>query len=135
MDIVNCRRCGKMFNYISGQRICPLCKQEEEKKFREVKDFIKENKEAGIKEISEQCDVNANMIRQWIREERLVFGDDSPIGIECEGCGTMIKSGKYCDKCKMDLARGLLNATQKPEMPDNTAKAEVKQNPKMRFLE
>lgn len=135
MDVINCRRCGKLFNYVAGLKICPLCKEAEEKKFQIVKEFIRNNKDAGINEIAEQCDVTTNEIRQWIREERLIFGDDSPIGIDCEGCGAIIKSGRFCDKCKVDLQRGLLDATKKPQAAENVGKTETRQSPKMRFLE
>lgn len=32
MNVVNCRRCGKLFNYIAGNKICPKCKEEIEQK-------------------------------------------------------------------------------------------------------
>ena len=75
------------------------------------------------------------MLKQWIREERLFFGDESPVGIDCEGCGAMIKSGRYCDKCKNELARGLMSATRKPQedQPAETPKRGGHDN-KMRFL-
>ena len=134
MDVRNCRKCGKIFNYVAGQMICPACKEANEKKFQEVKDYIRENKTAGIADICRNVGVSDFQIEQWIREERLVFDDDSPVGVECQSCGTMIKSGKYCDKCKNDLARGLMDATRKPveEKPvENTRK---KTDNKMRFL-
>ena len=46
-------------------------------------------------------------IEQWIREERLSFSDDSPIGIACEVCGATIRTGRYCERCKNDLANRL----------------------------
>ena len=74
------------------------------------------------------------MLKQWIREERLFFGDESPVGIDCEGCGTMIKSGKYCDKCKNELARGLMAATRKPLEENEPATTRKGHDNKMRFL-
>lgn len=134
MDVRNCRRCGKIFNYVAGPHICPTCKDEIETQFQNVKEYIRDNPHAGINEIAENCDVNAQQIRQWVREERLIFDDDSPIGIECECCGAMIKSGRFCDKCKIDLARGLAGRDNKPER-EETTKKNSKDNPRMRFLE
>ena len=57
--------------------------------------------------------MDQQQIQQWIREERLMFSEDSPIKIPCENCGTLIQSGKYCDKCKTNLARGLNNVVEK----------------------
>lgn len=136
MDVRNCRRCSKIFNYVAGAMICPSCKEEMEQQFQVVKDYIRDNKNAGIAEICDACDVTEKQIKQWIREERLLFGDDSPVGIDCEGCGTMIKSGRYCDKCKNELARGLMNAIDKPKHEDNGSLGSQKPhgNNKMRFL-
>lgn len=57
MDVRNCRKCGKIFNYVAGLPICPACQEIAEKKFQEVKDFIRENHGAGIEEICETCEV------------------------------------------------------------------------------
>ena len=35
------------------------------------------------------------------------FSDDSPIGIACEVCGATIRTGRYCERCKNDLANRL----------------------------
>lgn len=135
MDLRNCKRCGKVFNYVASQMICPACKDEIEKKFDLVRDYIRDNKKAGFAEICEACDVTEKMLKQWIREERLFFGDESPVGIDCEGCGTMIKSGKYCDKCKNELARGLMSATRKPlEEKEESSPRRTGHDNKMRFL-
>ena len=37
---------------------------------------------------------------RWIREERLAFSDDAQVGLECEGCGKMIRTGRFCETCK-----------------------------------
>ena len=134
MEIKNCKRCNRIFNYVAGKMICPKCKEEMEAQFQDVKDYMSEHKEAGINEISENCGVTNNQIRQWIREERLTFGDDSPIGIDCEGCGAIIKSGRFCPNCKTDLTRGLLDATRKEE-PAEDYSIKKTQTAKMRFLE
>lgn len=134
MEVKNCRKCGRIFNYIGGMPICPMCKENLEKKFEEVKNYIRENPQSGIPDISKDCEVETGQIQQWIREERLVFADDSPVGIPCERCGTMIHSGRYCDKCKNELASGLNNSIAKPQAPVNEPKKNTRDNPAMRFL-
>lgn len=104
MNVRNCKRCGKMFNYITGDPICPSCKEEREAKFQEVKKFVQDNKQATLNEIVEVCGVEAKVVKQWVREERLFFTDDSPVKINCEKCGCQIPTGRYCDKCKKDTA-------------------------------
>lgn len=108
MEVKNCKGCGRLYNYIGGMyRLCPECMRKLEDKFQEVKQYIEDNPKAGMRDISEQCEVSTKQIEQWIREERLSFGEDSPIGIACEMCGTTIKTGRYCDKCKNDMANRL----------------------------
>lgn len=113
MNVRNCRKCGRIFNYAVGPVICPMCRDKVEKKFQEVKKFVQDNISVGIPQISQECDVEVQQIQQWIREERLVFSEDSPIGIECESCGTMIKTGRFCEKCKMEMAKAFSPAEKK----------------------
>ena len=134
MDIRNCRKCGKIFNYISGPIVCPECRKKQEDKFQEVKKYIAENKVANIPQIAKDCDVEVRQIQQWIREERLEFSKDSDIGIPCENCGTMIRTGRFCPKCKAEMASNLGNTYKKPEAPKPVMK-ETKDGPRMRFLD
>ena len=41
MNARNCRKCGKLFNYVSGPPICMACREALEKKFQEVKEYIR----------------------------------------------------------------------------------------------
>ena len=34
MDVKNCRKCKRLFNYIGGQQICPACREAIEAEFR-----------------------------------------------------------------------------------------------------
>ncbi len=135
MNVRNCRKCGRIFNYISGVPICPACKEAEEKKFQDVKNYLYDNPRADIPDIVRDCGVDQQTINQWIREERLSFTDDSPIGIQCERCGAMIKSGRFCDKCKYEVAHSLNEAIKKPESPAAPAKKVQSSESRMRFLD
>lgn len=113
--------------------ICPACREAEEEKFKEVKDYVSSHKGVGVKELSEACEVEVASIRQWLREERLQFSDDSAIGIECESCGCTIRSGRYCESCKTKMVNSL-NGMYGNSIP---LREEVKKQTgsKMRFLE
>ena len=43
MDVKNCKKCRRLFNYIGGPAICPQCREELEKKFQQAKEFIRDN--------------------------------------------------------------------------------------------
>jgi flagellar operon protein (TIGR03826 family) len=135
MDVRNCRTCGKIFNYIGGQPICPTCKNELEDKFKEVKTYIRDNPNAQIYEVAEVNEVNINQIRQWVREERLTFSPDSAIGIECERCGVTIKTGKFCERCKEAIAHNLDSAYEKKGPESDGLKFRKDAKSRMRYLD
>ena len=53
MEIVSCKECGKLFNFIRGQRVCPACSRKLEDKFMEVKKYVREHPNVDVKELSE----------------------------------------------------------------------------------
>lgn len=136
MEVKNCRGCGRLYNYIGcGYLLCPACMDELDKKFGEVKKYIQDNPRATMPQISEAMDVSIQQIERWVREERLTFADDSPIGIECESCGVTIKSGRYCAACKDQLQKGLGNMyrEEKPQIDRNKLRRDSTN--RMRFLD
>lgn len=135
MEVKNCRSCKRLFNYVGGgYLLCPACMEELEKKFAQVKQYIYDNPKATMPEIAEANDIETRQIERWVREERLTFGDDSPVGIECENCGATIKSGRFCPKCKDAMAKGLgsLYKTETPKV--ERRRAYESDGNKMRFL-
>ena len=107
MNVRNCRKCGRMFNYITGMPVCPTCREAMEAKFQEVKEYIREHKGAGINEVADACEIETAQITQWLREDRLELAADSAVMINCEKCGAPIRSGKYCDKCRANMTNSL----------------------------
>ena len=103
LNVRNCRKCGKIFNYVSGAPICPMCKDALEKKFMEVKEYIRENSNCTVQDVVEHCEVEQQQIHQWIREERLELKGGTS-GVFCEKCGTPIHIGRFCEKCKAEMA-------------------------------
>jgi flagellar operon protein (TIGR03826 family) len=133
MEVRNCKGCGKLYNYMSGPPLCATCSQALDVKFELVKEYVYDHPRVGIQEVSEEMDVTVSQIKQWIREERLAFAEDSMIGLECEGCGVTIRTGRYCKACKDKLARGFtdLYPTEKPVQKQKDSR----ESPKMRFLD
>ncbi|MCI5622027.1 MAG: flagellar protein [Lachnospiraceae bacterium] len=133
MDVRNCRNCGRLFNYFGGQPICQACKEELEVKFQQVKEYLRENPNSSIQKVSEDNEVSTKQITQWVREERLTFSDDSPVGIACEGCGTNIKTGRYCEQCKAKMKNDFRSVLQSNSKPVEPVKR-TSERDKMRFL-
>ncbi len=134
MNVRNCRGCGKIFNYVSGAALCQVCKEKMEQKFQEVKQYIREHPGVGIAEVSEACDVETAQIQTWLREERLEVTENSAIYLNCESCGTSIRSGKYCDRCKASMTNSFNSIIRESKPVRSEDKAPSKEGPKMRFL-
>jgi len=135
MDVRTCKSCGKLFNYLSGAPLCPHCLKQLDEKFAQVKEYVYDHPGAGVQEVAEENDVTISMIKKWVREERLMFSEDSAVGIECEKCGRNIRTGRYCDTCKGKITNELGGMYPKPKQK---AAAPIKRtsdaNAKMRFL-
>ncbi|MCT4687974.1 flagellar protein [Vallitalea sp.] len=132
MNVRNCVKCGKIFNYIGGVPICPACKSKLNDLFEVTKKYIRDNPNANIAQVAEECEVSIKLIHQWVREERLIFAEGSAIGIECEICGDNIRTGRYCDKCKYDIQHNLTGAYDEEDAIKKSKKDEV--IAKMRYL-
>jgi hypothetical protein len=126
--------CGRIFNYYSGIPLCQLCKEKMEKKFQEVKEYIRQHPGVSIPEVSETCDVEPSQIRQWLREDRLELTQDSPIRLQCEGCGVEIRSGRFCDKCRNDTFSGLKTILNEDKPKFQPKTKPDKERDRMRFL-
>ena len=132
MDVRNCRNCGRMFNYIGGRAICPICKDAIEKDYERVRDYIRENPQANMQQISVDCEVTIPQINEWVRDERLEFSKDSQVMLECESCGEPVRTGRFCEKCKNTMASNLTAAFKKPDAPAHVKK-QLHDSDKMRF--
>lgn len=134
MEVRNCKECGKVFNYIQGAPVCAACAKKLEDKFTEVKEYVYDHPNVGINQVAEEMEVSVQQIKRWIREERLEFSDSSEIGIDCEKCGAMIRTGRFCANCKRRLEQSLGSMYQKPKAvaaPKKTGST----SGKMRFLD
>lgn len=132
MEVRTCKGCKKLFNYIGGQPLCPKCIADLEDKFVLLKEYVRENPSANISKVAEDNDVSLNQIKQWIREERLSFSTESLVGIECESCGAMIKTGRFCESCKLKLHNGLEQSIKREE---SIVQKKQREAARMRFLD
>lgn len=134
MSIRNCSKCGKIFNYVVGKPICPSCRKTLEESFQETRLFIKRNPKASIAEVSEECDVDVKQIKQWVRDERLSFLENSEVGIDCEICGKNIRTGRFCNKCKNSMTNDFNQIYEKEEKLKENPFAR-KNDAKMRYMD
>ena len=83
--------------------------------------------------MAEENDVSVNQIKRWVRQERLAFSDASMVGLACENCGAMIKTGRFCDNCKTIMTNNLARAMKK--QPEPQIEPRQKESARMRFLD
>ena len=102
MNIRQCKRCKKIFNY-SGNIICPDCIRALDQKFIEVRDYIYDNPDALIETVCEETGAETADIHRWLREGRLMLTNNSIPLLNCKSCGAPIFTGQMCDKCMMDV--------------------------------
>lgn len=133
MEVRTCKGCGKLFNFMGGMPMCDNCKKKMEEKFHEVKLYLDENPRATVNQVSEEMEVSVKQIKQWIREERLSLSDATEAGINCEHCGVPIRTGRFCDKCKVAMQNSFSSAITKPKAQQ--PKSEEKHGNRMRFLQ
>ena len=106
MDVRNCKMCGRLFNVLNNERICPACQKKLEDKFHEVKEYLEEHPGASVEQTATDNDISTKQIRQWVREERLILSTATEAGIVCETDphGTFLrkmqgKNGKRISEC------------------------------------
>jgi len=106
MEVVNCPRCGKVFNKVRGP-LCPACEKKDEQAFQMVREFAEENKNCTISELSKGSGVSEKKIMRYIREGRLEITGGMHGEVRCKICGRPISKGNYCDSCIIDISQNI----------------------------
>lgn len=135
MDVRSCKKCGALFNFMSGLPLCPVCVKEIDEKFPTVKQYIYEHPGSAIQQVSEANEVPIIIIKKWVKEERLSFAEGSAIGVECERCGKMILSGRFCEACKSLVKDQFGSALHTMEPKVKPKPQQPKDSAKMRFFD
>ncbi len=125
-NIRNCSRCGSIYVY-DGFDICLKCRRKDEDDFQRVKKYIDENPGANTNEISEETEVEASKIIEFLRQGRLEITDDSNILLDCERCGKPIKSGRFCKKCIVEMQREMKKSIGKASNSVGMGEGRVKE--------
>lgn len=104
MDVRNCRRCGQIYAY-DGFNICLKCRREDEEDFKKVKEYLDEYPGSNISQVEEATEVSSKKIIEFLRQGRLEIEDEANVILSCERCGASIKTGRFCDQCKVEMER------------------------------
>lgn len=107
MENRNCKKCGKVFRYISGYPLCKECKELDEEQYKMVREYIKEHPGTNIEQVASALNISHQQILRYLREERLEISQRSDKFILCELCGSIIKTGRFCESCKREINKEL----------------------------
>ncbi|WP_058486032.1 hypothetical protein [Defluviitalea phaphyphila] len=132
MKLVNCKRCGKLFQYNGISQYCPVCMRYDEENFKKIKEYLYEHPKATLFQVAEDLDIPVKMIEHYLKEGRLEIVESENLFLKCEICGTSIKSGRYCDKCVRYLDSDLKKAAS--EAARNLLMQRERRDERMRYL-
>lgn len=114
MDVRNCKRCGKVFNY-NGSAVCATCTKQEQEDFEKVREYLFNHPNATTLQLSQDTGVDLKVISRFLKEGRLQ-SDDIALGedeeLTCEKCGQTIKSGRFCEQCVQSMKNEFKQATK-----------------------
>lgn len=135
-DLRNCRRCGRMYNYIGGPPICIDCKNADEEVFKKVKEYLYDNPGATLSQVSIECDVSVEKIKMFLKEGRLEITDGANIILECERCGKPINTGRFCKECQNQVTNDIAGTSSRTieRKEENRPTTDLKRGGGLRYL-
>jgi flagellar operon protein (TIGR03826 family) len=134
-DVRNCRRCGRIYNYIGGAPICQLCKEQDEVDFKNVKEYLYKNPGATLSEVSTVLEISVEKIKGYLKEGRLeIINNEGNMVLECETCGKAIRTGRYCESCSSGLSKDLRSTASQMNSSMSALDAASKKAIGMRYL-
>ena len=107
------------------RNLCPECLKKDEEDFGRVRDFIYNNPQASLEEVSEETGVSTKSILEYLKEGRLMLRSNNVnILLSCELCGEPILTGRICEKCSSKFKREL-TSRKKPMFVDEDMKGKI----------
>ncbi len=113
MAVKNCTRCGRMFQAEGVSKLCDRCRDNDEEDFKVVREYVYDNPNSNIPDVSENTGVPEDKILKFLRQGKLVLKDEFSMVLDCERCGKPIKSGRYCDSCTHEMSNELRGAASR----------------------
>jgi flagellar operon protein (TIGR03826 family) len=124
MPMDYCKRCKKLFQ-VTTDKICDECKEKEKEEFDIVKDFIRDNPNKTVIEISYSTGIDEEVILSFLRKGRLQ-NSGYTLTYPCENCQAPITSGTLCPKCQGNIESTM--SKLKDEIKQDIEKDENKVN-------
>ncbi len=106
----NCTGCNAVFVH-PHNTLCPQCVKERNAEFNKVKVYLQRHPKSKLQEIVNETGVSLDRVREFVAEGRLKI---IPIDLEinCQICGSLITTGRICQKCQAQLSKKSDESTQ-----------------------
>ena len=123
MNIIQCKICHKPFHSIGGNT-CPDCMAKIDREYSTVRDYIYDNPNAKIDDVSKETGVEKAVILHLLKDGRLKLSSPDIGGaLVCYICKKPISSGRMCEECKAKVALTMnknieANKPPQPEQKD-----------------
>ena len=126
-----CQWCGSIFSYV-GHAFCPKCLTELDEKFVKIRKYLYENPNANVEMVAEATEVEAKVIKHFLREGRLQLKTSGGSTLTCEKCGAPVTSGRLCENCMKNLSSQMESVLPQSKALEQgksaSAKSEVKES-------
>lgn len=99
LNIKNCPQCGRIFA-IGMRDLCPHCAKEIDDQFERCYQYLRENRGATMRDLSDETGVPINLIMKFIREGRISLSELPNLAYPCDVCEKPIRKGVMCDSCR-----------------------------------
>lgn len=99
MGLANCPECGKLY-VENAARICPECYRRQEDDAERVMEYLRDADKATLEQIHQATGVKHKIILRLLHSGRIMGNN---ISYPCDSCGTLIDSGRLCDKCSRNI--------------------------------
>lgn len=103
---IHCPDCGGVMVFKGvGEYECEDCGRKELDDYGKVRGYVEKHRGATMVDVEKETGVKQKAIRKMLREERIEVAADSRTFLRCEVCGADIRSGRFCEKCKVNVNR------------------------------
>ncbi len=98
---LTCEKCGKASPEYKGvgEYKCSECGFLMYDDFGKVRNYLEVYRGATASEVSRATGVSLDMIRQFLKDDRIEMTKDSGVMLSCEICRAPIRSGRFCEAC------------------------------------
>lgn len=106
----NCISCGKIFSSLYGEKMCPACKEAQDRLENTVIDYVRDHPKTRMTEIVKETGATDLVIRRLMEAGRLVGAN---LNYPCKKCGKGITRGQFCDACAKEIEAEVQNVSDK----------------------